>query len=228
MVKPLLAVVFAVIGALWVWMTAVPFSVHRLVNVVNCVSLAVVALALSVMLADTELLSPVPVGPTRLDEFALDVKVVNCVSDAVVEAVIGSTTEEFEAVAEAVALALTEIPLEGYVELDPVPSGRLEFELGDEVIGAECLVSGAEVIGDEDPVMELTTDELVRFALVAELIDKELELAPVLRGTVELELKLELVLAETDALKLAVVVIGAECVCVTAVPFSVHRLVKVV
>lgn len=72
-------------------------------------------------------------------------------------------------------------------------------------------------MSDEDPVIELTTDE-------------EPELAPVLRGMVELELKLELELmvVETDALELAVDVIGAECVCVTWVPFSVQRLVKVV
>lgn len=74
-------------------------------------------------------------------------------------------------------------------------------------------------MSDEDPVIKLTADE-------------ELELAPVLRGMVELELKLELELelmvVETDALELAVDVIGAECVCVTWVPFSVQRLVKVV
>lgn len=66
-----------------------------------------------------------------------DVKVVYCVSGEVAEAVIGSTTEEFEAV----ALALTEIPFDGYVEMEPVPDGTLEFELSDEVIGAEWVWS---------------------------------------------------------------------------------------
>ena len=73
--KPELTVALAVIGAEWVCMIAVPFSVHRDVNVVKRGSLGEdvvrVAFELAVMPADIALLIPLPVGPIKVVEFPL-------------------------------------------------------------------------------------------------------------------------------------------------------------
>lgn len=61
---------------------------------------------------------------------------------------------------------------------------------------------------------------LVKVVYCVSGADEEDVMAPVLKGMDEFALY--------DGLELAVVVIGAECVWMTAVPFSVHKLVYVV
>jgi len=202
----LVAVALAVIGAECVWSTVVPFSVHKLVNVVKLVALTLGVVAFT---TTEELFTPVPVGPTVGEvEFAIMEKpllallVVVPLPVGPTEGVVALAVTENPLLALAVEVALPVIGAE-WVCSTVVPfSVHMLVNVVNCVAFAEVGVVAADVVSGE------TTAELlvVPFALLVALIKMDvLGVLDVLELLKLDEVKMELValdVIETELLAL--------------------------
>ncbi|TKA77342.1 hypothetical protein B0A55_03417 [Friedmanniomyces simplex] len=188
----LVAVELAVTGAECVCKTVVPFSVHRLVKVVKLVGLTLGVVAFT---TTDELVIPVPVGPT-----------VGVVAFAVIEKPL---------LALPVVVALPVGPTEGVVALAVIEKPLLAVP-----VDVALPVTGAEWVWST--VVPFSVHRLVNVVKLVGLNE-----VTVVVALAEAENPL-LALDVEPALELELFVTGAEWVCITVVPFSVHRLVKVV